>query len=74
MTADRYGVLYTAARDWAEAEAAACGEGALPAWEPPFRGALDIARVVEAPTVEDIELVLRIAADSWDWLRRYWTT
>lgn len=69
LSPERYEALYSAARDWAEDEAAACGDGPLPTWEPPARRASRCG----AATAEESELVLRVARDSWEKLRRHWS-
>jgi hypothetical protein len=51
-------------------EAEACGRGHLPAWEPAAAG----ARACGATTADEIDLVLRIARESWTRLQKHWTT
>lgn len=68
MTPRRSQELYTAARDWAENEATACGAGPLPEWVPPVAG----ARAAGAQTAEEIDHVISAACESWRILRTYW--
>ena len=68
LSPERYDALYGAARDWAESEAEACGRGALPPWEPATEG----ARACGATTADEIDLVLRVARESWARLQKYW--
>jgi hypothetical protein len=68
ISPERYSALYTAARDWAEEEAEKCGRGALPDWVPPVSGCMACG----ARGADEIDLVLRVASESWARLRAVW--
>lgn len=62
VTPDRYAQIYKLARDWAEREAEACGDGPLPIWSPSYESA---RREVRSDMPADVELCLTLAVDSW---------
>ena len=69
MSPERFSALYSAARDWAEKEAEACGDCRLPSWTPSCSGA---ARACGAQNAEETDLVIRVASESWIHLQRHW--
>jgi hypothetical protein len=66
---ERWGQIYAVARDWAQVQAEACGEGPLPAWTPRY---VDAVARVGGDMPQDAELCVQLAADAWERTRKHW--